>query len=184
MLSNLLDFAKHVGRKVFDTDAEAADNILKHIQSNNPGVDTLRVAYDEGVVTLTGRARDQSAKEKVVLMAGNVKEVERVDADGISVIPSVTQEQLQQAGLRKPESSASAAKPAEGAARASSASAAAPSAESRFYVVQKGDTLSGIAKEFYGNGMKYPQLFEANREVIEDPDKIYPGQKIRIPELG
>jgi len=183
MLSNLLDFSKHVGRKVFDTDAEAADDILKHIQSNNPGVDTLRVAYDDGVVTLTGRAKDQAAKEKVVLMAGNVKEVERVDADGISVIPSVTEEQLQQAGLRKPESSAPAAKPPEGAAGASPASAAA-SAESRFYVIQKGDTLSGIAKEFYGNGMKYPQLFEANREVIEDPDKIYPGQKIRIPELG
>ncbi|MBT8447128.1 MAG: LysM peptidoglycan-binding domain-containing protein, partial [Gammaproteobacteria bacterium] len=45
------------------------------------------------------------------------------------------------------------------------------------------DTLGGIAKRFYGDPMKYPQLFEANREVIEDPDKIYPGQKIRIPAL-
>ncbi|MCB1684118.1 MAG: BON domain-containing protein, partial [Pseudomonadales bacterium] len=87
MLSNLLDFTKHIGRKIFDTDAEAADNILKHIQTNNPGVDTLRVTFDDGAVTLTGRARDQAAKEKVVLMAGNVKGVERVDAEGISVIP-------------------------------------------------------------------------------------------------
>ena len=183
MLSNLLDFAKHVGRKVFDTDAEAADDILKHIQSNNPGVDSLRAAYDDGVVTLTGRAKDQAAKEKVVLMAGNVKGVERVDADGISVIPGVTREQLKQAGLRKPAGGASAAEP-EGDAGATPPTAAAASDASRFYLIQKGDTLYGIAKEFYGDGMKYPQLFEANREVIEDPDKIYPGQKIRIPELG
>ena len=183
MLSNLLDFAKHVGRKVFDTDAEAADNILKHIQANNPGVDTLRVTYDDGVVTLTGRASDQAAKEKVVLMAGNVKDVERVDADGISVIPSVTQEQLQQAGLRKPAGGISASEPEGGAAGTSAASDAETGEAARFYVIQKGDTLYAVAKEFYGDGMKYPQLFEANREVIEDPDKIYPGQKIRIPEL-
>jgi nucleoid-associated protein YgaU len=183
VLSNLLDFAKHVGRKVFDTDAEAADSILKHIQTNNPGVDTLRVAYDDGVVTLTGRAADQAAKEKVVLMAGNVKDVERVDADGISVIPSVTREQLQEAGLGKPASGAATAE-SEGSAAGESATTDASTGETaRFYVIQKGDTLYAVAKEFYGNGMKYPQLFEANREVIEDPDKIYPGQKIRIPEL-
>ncbi|MEZ5560566.1 MAG: peptidoglycan-binding protein LysM [Pseudomonadales bacterium] len=174
MLSNLLDFAKHIGRKVFDTDAEAADEILKHIQSNNPGVDTLRVAFDDGVVTLTGRAADQAAKEKVVLMAGNVKGVERVVADGISVIPSVTEEQRAAIGL--PERPAAAAAPADTAPTGSEAT--------RFYIIQKGDTLYGIAKQFYGNGMKYPQLFDANREVIEDPDKIYPGQKIRVPELG
>ncbi len=178
MLSNLLDFAKHIGRKVFDTDAEAADNILKHIQANNPGVDTLRVSFDDGLVTLTGRAGDQAAKEKVVLMAGNVKGVERVDADGISVIPSITDEQRAAAGL--PEKKA----PASREPVAEAAEAAPAAAESRFYVIQKGDTLYGIAKEFYGNGMKYKQLFEANREVIEDPDKIYPGQKIRVPELG
>jgi len=144
MLSNLLDFAKHIGRKVFDTDAEAADNILAHIQTNNPGVDTLRVTYDDGAVTLTGRAKDQASKEKVVLMAGNVKGVERVDADGISVIPSVTKEQLEKAGVSKP------------AASAPAATATPPQAETRFYVIQKGDTLSKIAKEFYGNAGKYP----------------------------
>lgn len=177
MFGNLMDFAKHIGRKIFDTDAEAADNILNHIQKNNPGVDTLRVTFDDGAVTLTGRAPDQAAKEKVVLMAGNIKGVERVDADGISVIASATAEQMEKAGFKKPVSAAG-QKPAVAATQ----SAQPPAAEeTRFYVIQKGDTLSGIAKQFYGNAMKYPQLFEANREVIEDPDKIYPGQKIRIP---
>ena len=53
-----------------------------------------------------------------------------------------------------------------------------------FYTIQSGDSLSKIAKEFYGNAMDYPKIFEANREVIEDPDLIYPGQKIRIPLEG
>ena len=50
-----------------------------------------------------------------------------------------------------------------------------------YYVIQSGDTLSSIAKKFLGNASAYPKIFEANREVIKDPDKIYVGQKIRIP---
>ncbi len=50
-----------------------------------------------------------------------------------------------------------------------------------YYEIQSGDTLSGIAKKYLGNAMDYPKIFEANREVIKDPDLIYPGQKIRIP---
>ena len=50
-----------------------------------------------------------------------------------------------------------------------------------YYVIQKGDTLSAIARKFLGNASAYPRIFEANREVIKDPDLIYPGQKIRIP---
>jgi nucleoid-associated protein YgaU len=49
------------------------------------------------------------------------------------------------------------------------------------YVVQAGDTLSKIAKQFYGDAALYPQIFEANRDVLKDPDKIRPGQKLRIP---
>ena len=50
-----------------------------------------------------------------------------------------------------------------------------------YYVIQSGDTLSAIAKKFLGNASAYPKIFEANREVIKDPDKIYVGQKIRSP---
>jgi nucleoid-associated protein YgaU len=55
-------------------------------------------------------------------------------------------------------------------------------AEVELYVIKKGDTLSHIAKHFYGNANAYPRIFEANREVIKDPDLIFPGQKIRIPK--
>jgi nucleoid-associated protein YgaU len=50
-----------------------------------------------------------------------------------------------------------------------------------YYVIQKGDSLSAIAKRYYGNAKDYPRIFDANREVIKNPDLIYPGQKIRIP---
>ena len=60
--------------------------------------------------------------------------------------------------------------------------ASAPSASRpRYYTIQSGDTLSKIAKEQYGDAGAYDKIFEANREVIDDPDKIYPGQQIRIP---
>ena len=56
-----------------------------------------------------------------------------------------------------------------------------PQAGVEYYVVEEGDTLSKIAKVKLGDAMAYPEIFEANREVIKDPDLIYPGQKIRIP---
>jgi nucleoid-associated protein YgaU len=56
----------------------------------------------------------------------------------------------------------------------------APSS-SRTYTIQKGDTLSGIAKREYGNASEWRAIYEANRDVIKDPDLIYPGQTINIP---
>ncbi len=51
----------------------------------------------------------------------------------------------------------------------------------QFYTVVKGDTLSKIAKEFYGNANEYQKIFEANKPMLTHPDKIYPGQNLRIP---
>jgi len=58
-----------------------------------------------------------------------------------------------------------------------------PEEETEFYTVKKGDSLSKIAKAYYGNAMKYPVIFEANREVIKNADLIYPGQVLRIPKI-
>ena len=54
-------------------------------------------------------------------------------------------------------------------------------AEPVFYTVVSGDSLSKIAKAFYGNAMAYPAIFEANKPMLSHPDKIYPGQMLRIP---
>ena len=53
--------------------------------------------------------------------------------------------------------------------------------ESQFYTVVKGDTLSKIAKEFFGDANAYQKIFEANKPMLTHPDKIYPGQNLRIP---
>ena len=53
--------------------------------------------------------------------------------------------------------------------------------EAKYYTVVKGDSLSKIAKEFYGDAMKYPVIFEANKPMLTNPDLIYPGQVLRIP---
>ena len=53
--------------------------------------------------------------------------------------------------------------------------------EAKFYTVKSGDSLSKIAKEHYGDAQKYPVIFEANKPMLSDPNKIYPGQVLRIP---
>ena len=58
---------------------------------------------------------------------------------------------------------------------------ATPADESQYHLVVRGDTLSAIAKTYYGNANQYPKIFEANKPMLGHPDKIYPGQLLRIP---
>ncbi len=57
-----------------------------------------------------------------------------------------------------------------------------PAATVEYYTIEKGDSLWKIAEKTYGNGSQYQKIFDENREVIKDPDLIFPGQKIRIPK--
>jgi len=140
----LFDFAADIGKSIFGIgDADAADQIKENIEANNPGVTDLTVSLDDEICTIGGTCDTAEAKEKTVLMAGNMKGVASVNGDALTA----------------PEAEA----------------------ETEYYVIKSGDTLWAIASKFLGNGSKYPEIFEANREVIEDPDKIFPGQKIRIP---
>jgi len=61
----------------------------------------------------------------------------------------------------------------------------APIIEPEFqtYVVQKGDTLSKIAKDHYGKSSKYHAIFEANKDILKDPDHIFPGQELKLPKF-
>jgi len=144
----LFDFAKDVGRQIFDTDAEAADNIKQHLEIKMTGIRNIEVDFDDGVATVSGDCDNQKVREQAILIAGNVKGVSKVVADN----------------LRAPEPA-----PEE-----------EPSKD-EFYEIVSGDTLGGIAKQFYGKASAYMKIFEANRDIISDPNKIYPGQKIRIP---
>jgi len=56
--------------------------------------------------------------------------------------------------------------------------------ESQFHTVKSGDTLSAISKTYYGTWRLYPEIFEANKPMLSHPDKIYPGQVLRIPAIA
>ena len=141
----LFDFLKNIGKDV--DDGKEAEQIREHLSIGlGDSINGLDVTFDDGTVTLNGEANSFATKQKAVLMAGNVKNVEKVN-DMMTV---------------KVEE----AEP-----------------EPRFYTVEKGDSLSKIAKEIYGDYKKWEALFEENKEVIQNPDLIYPGQQIRIPEL-
>jgi nucleoid-associated protein YgaU len=58
-----------------------------------------------------------------------------------------------------------------------------PAPEAKYHTVVSGDNLSKIAKQYYGDANKYPVIFEANKPMLSNPDKIYPGQMLRIPPL-
>lgn len=169
---SLFGFVKDIGRNIFNSDEDAAEKIKAHIEGNNPGVKNLTVDFDDGIVDLCGECESAEAFEKTVLMAGNVKGVVDVYTSGMSVAkaPEVDAPEIVM------ETPAEAAEPAK-----QSVPIVADAPKVEYYVIQSGDSLSKIAKQYYGDAMQYPRIFEANKEVIEDPDKIYPGQKIRIP---
>lgn len=63
----------------------------------------------------------------------------------------------------------------------SNVKAGSSSTAEKIYVVVAGDSLSKIAKREYGNAKEWNRIFEANKDIVKDPDKIYPGQKLKIP---
>ncbi|MCB1497252.1 MAG: peptidoglycan-binding protein LysM [Bauldia sp.] len=141
----LFDFVKAAGQKLGlvdeDDDAEKATALKKEIDKYDLGSDKIDVTVAGDKVLLKGEAPSQEALEKIVLAAGNVEGVGKVETD-----------------------------------------VAAPEArEPVFHTVKKGESLWKIAEEHYGKGSRYTEIFEANRPMLSDPDKIYPGQTLRIP---
>ncbi|MEE9448283.1 MAG: peptidoglycan-binding protein LysM [Arenicellales bacterium] len=143
------NFASKIGKKLFGDDDDAGEAIEKHINEDNPGVEGMKIEVVDGVAKIKGKAKDKSAYEKAILMAGNVLGISSVEAAELELESGEVIEEA---------------------------------AQPTFYTIEKGDTLWGIASSQLGKGSRYPEIFEANREVIKDPDKIYPGQQIRIPE--
>ena len=138
----------------------------------------LDAQIDGKIVTLTGEAPDTATKAKAMEIFNSLVETEN------------TMNMLRVA-VNKPEAAAAAA-----AASAASqmgppmnptpgpvvARAEGPApVETRIHEVSKGETLSAIAKEYYGKASLYTKIFEANRDILKDPDHIYPGQKLKIP---
>lgn len=170
----VFDFIRDAGAKVFgkDDEPDTTKPLSAHLRDHGISPEGLRFAFSNEKVTVSGRVASQELREKIVTIIGNVEGVAAVD-DRLEVGPPAADAPPPAAGTG----------PAPGP-QAPSAAPDTPAGSdwiSRTYTVQPGDTLSGIAERLYGSASKYPQIFEANRPMLKDPDKIYPGQVLRIP---
>jgi len=148
------DFLSTAGKKILGTEDDAGA-IKAEIENSfsELPVQGLVVEVAGETVSLGGVATDIATKEKAILIAGNVEGIAQVNAEQLVTLEQIASENTQEIF------------------------------EPVFYTIQKGDTLWGIATEFYQNGSKHPLIVEANLEVIKNADLIYPGQAISIPEL-
>lgn len=158
---SIVSFLKDAGEAVLNQQNPNAGDVQKHLQDNlGSSVKDIAVDLIGNMIKLKGNVDTKDLLEKVILLAGNIKGVDKVDAGGLSVASPAGGGHQQQIGTK---------------------AGGTGSADSQFYTIVKGDTLSGIAKKFLGDGNKYNEIFEANRGVIKNADLIYPGQTIRIP---
>lgn len=141
-----------------------ADKIKDQVAKLGLDVKNLDIKIDNGVATVTGLAANRAEASKIVMAIGNNEGIAKVDNK-----------------MRVPLASIATSTPATAPDDAEDADAYEEAVV--FYPVAKGDTLSAIAKRLYGNANLYPKIFEANRPMLTHPDKIYPGQVLRVPPL-
>jgi nucleoid-associated protein YgaU len=167
------DFIGNAGEKLFGSSEIDENKVREHILALGLKLHPFTVIADQAkkMVSLLGHAETLADKEKAIVAAGNIKGVERVD-DRIKLGPVPVKADA-------PASDTAVA----GTVDAGDAPGADEQPTSRFYTVVAGDTLSAIAKREYGSASKYPLIFEANQPMLSHPDKIYPGQSLRIPPL-
>jgi nucleoid-associated protein YgaU len=176
----IFDFIKNAGHKVVknkDRDEDVED-VRRHLAAHGVSTKDVTIMVDGDKVTLMGYVPTLDIKEKTVLLAGNIDGIGKVD-DRLHVgarpgqaqaHPTIAGGSTLGTGTGKVQMSPN-----------ETSGAGAPAWQSRTYTVEKGDTLSQIAKKFYGDASDYNQIFEANKPMLSDPDKIYPGQVLRIP---
>lgn len=159
----LFAFLKEAGQKLFGKEVKAAEQSAAADPSKKAEVDRAAATAIETYVQTLGL--------KITAFT-----VTFDSATGIAKVYGVADDQ------ESKEKAILAAGNVEGVAGVDdqmTVSVAAPQAN--FYTVVKGDTLSKIAKEFYGSANEYMRIFEANKPMLTHPDKIYPGQNLRIP---
>lgn len=157
----IFSFIKDTGAKIFGvgktTEEEAAEKSIKLVDAVNKlelSVENLVIVIEEEKAIVSGETADLATKEKVILVVGNTNGISSVE-DNITVAPAEIVEHAE----------------------------AVEEIMAQFHTVESGDTLGKIAKDFYGNPSKYTVIFEANKPMLTHPDKIYPGQVLRIPAL-
>ena len=170
----LFDFIRNAGKKVRQG-KDDVDDVRRYLSEHGVPTRDVTIMVDDEKVTLMGWVPSMDVKEKTVLLAGNIDGVSKVDdrlhvgARPGTATTAGTAGSTLGTGTGKVQMSPN------------EAAGSGPQWQSRTYTVEKGDTLSEIAKKFYGDASDYPLIFEANKPMLSDPDKIYPGQVLRIP---
>jgi nucleoid-associated protein YgaU len=176
ILDNLKNALGGKKDKSIASETKAPSQVLKE---NGVDPSKLKFAFgSDGTVTVSGQVAKEADKARIRELLLGMPGIRKV-AQELSVATAAAS-----APVPAESTSAPATKPAAApgpAAEAGSADAgAAPAANT--YTVQPGDTLWKIAKQFYGEGNAYLKIFEANKGLLKDPDHIYPGQELVIPE--
>ena len=156
------------GKSLEDQAAEA----VKALRGTIKGLKSLDAVVEGKNVTLTGEADTIEAKGAVMAEFNKLVTTENTfNKVRVSAPPPAPASAPVAAAVALPEIPV-----------APSAAPAAPAAETRVHVDVKGDTLGAIAKHYYGKAGLYTKIFEANRDVLDDPNLIKPGQRLRIPD--
>ncbi len=181
----IFDFMKNAGDKIFGRDndndiTKPTKPLSTHLREH--GIDPAGIQFrfeGSGTVVMEGTVRDQDTREKAVLIVGNVEGVERVDDRLRIAQPGADFSNVVGSSRSVADTSAPGAS---GSMAHSSSGSDGGAWSSKTYTVEAGDSLSAIAKKFYGDANQYQRIFEANQPMLKDPDKIYPGQVLRIPQ--
>jgi nucleoid-associated protein YgaU len=185
----LFSFIASAGAKLFGGKkpseiANLSTVIANHVASVGLPPKHLHYWLEGETMVVSGWVNDKPTKEKVVLAVGNVEGVDKVE-DRIVVGPPPVYKAPAAAAPAPVAAAVHVVAPPPPAEALPTKEELAKEAAwaSKSYTVVKGDTLGKIAKEFYGNAAKYPVIFEANKPMLSHPDKIYPGQMLRIPPI-
>ena len=189
----LFDFVKNAGSKIFgkhprdddDDDTTVVKPLRQHLKDHGIDPTNIRTRFVNGVLVVEGTVPDQDTREKAILVLGNVEGVGKVD-DRLTVgsAPSIASTGGKPSfGNVQAGSTSTAGGPRGGGVQDVGHASAGGNGgwTSRTYTVKKGDTLSEIAKDHLGKASRYPEIFEMNKPMLKDPDKIYPGQVLRLP---
>lgn len=150
----------------------------------NAGIDTSRLDLSFGThsITVGGEIADEAEREKILDVLAGIPGIETIeDAMSIAAPEPEPAPEAEPEAQPVPEASTEASSEPESAE--SEAAESAGDAGGKTYTVQSGDTLWKIAEEAYGNGSKYMAIFEANKDILENPDRIFPGQELKIPDI-
>lgn len=132
----------------------------------------LKFSFGPGSITVSGELSDEGDRQKVLdVLAGTPGITTVNDSMTVSVPVPETPTEAPEVSATEVEATGS-------------DSAAEGGDEPRTYTVQSGDTLWKISQEMYGDGSKYMKIFEANTDLLKDPDHIFPGQKLVVPDAG